>query len=299
MLISLKWLNVVNDETTTLSLSYVAGPTIASSRLQSILDSHKLTPVAIWENLHLSEVKDDVLKVVKPLAGVYVIVNLINGKMYVGSATTGRMGNRFYKHLYGGNGSSLVWAAIQKYGLQDFAFVVVETLPSLVTREDNKDLLTLEDHYIVTLLPSYNIAPKAGNTFGFKHKEETKEAMSLNYSSERREAIGSLNRGKSLAPSTIELMREAALKRGSMPDSIRAKVSANSTVAQLYEVSQVDGSSFSSPDGVMVTSVTLRTIPVVANFIGCNERTVRRALKSNGIVLKLWHVIALGKAIGS
>ncbi len=58
--------------------------------------------------------------------------------------------------------------------------------------------------------------------------------MSLNYSSERREAI--LNRGKSLAPSTIELMREAFGKRGSMSDATRAKVSANSTVAQLYKV---------------------------------------------------------------
>ncbi len=45
----------------------------------------------------------------------------------------------------------------------------------------------------------------------------------------------------------------------------------------------------------MVTSLTLRTIPVVANFIGCNEKTVRRALKSNGIIRKLWHVIVLGK----
>ncbi len=63
---SLKWLNTVNDETITLSLSVL--PTMASSRLQSILLSHKLTPFAVWENIHLSEVKDDVLRVVKPLA---------------------------------------------------------------------------------------------------------------------------------------------------------------------------------------------------------------------------------------
>ena len=123
--------------------------------------------------------------------------------------------------------------------------------------------------------------------------------MSINYSSERREAIGSLNRGKPLASSTIELMRETALKRGPLSNSTRAKVSANSTVAQLYSVSRVDGSYFSSFDGVMKTTITLRTLPVVANFIGCNEKTIRRALKLNGIVLKIWRVTVLSKSIDS
>ena len=53
--------------------------------------------------------------------------------------------------------------------------------------------------------------------------------MRLNYSSERRDKIGSLNRGKRLSPSTIEALRVAALKRGPMSDETRAKVSANST----------------------------------------------------------------------
>ena len=37
--------------------------------------------------------------------------------------------------------------------------------------------------------------------------------MKANYSEERRMAIGSMNRGKSLSLSTIELIRQAALNR--------------------------------------------------------------------------------------
>ncbi|TPG03834.1 hypothetical protein EAH88_19360, partial [Rhodanobacter glycinis] len=124
----------------------------------------------------------------------------------------------------------------------------------------------------------------------------TKALMKANYSSERREAIGSLNRGKNLSPETIELMRKAALNREEMSAETRAKVSANSGSAQLFDISSVSGEEFKSPDNIMVTSVTLRTIPVVARFLGCGEKTIRRALSGNGIVKKTWRVSRLGKA---
>lgn len=235
-----------------------------------------------------------ILQTIKSLGGIYAIVNLITGDMYVGSAIVGRVGNRFHKHLFGGSGSKLVWAAVSKYGLANFAFVVLETVPTVESQEDNKDLLDREDHYISILTPTYNIAPKAGNTFGIKHTDETKAKMRLNYSSERREMIGSLNRGKSLPPSTIEALRLAAFNRSLSAES-RAKVSANSTSANIYEISRVDNAEFMSSDGTIVTSLELVTLPVVAKFIGCGEKTVRRRLATTGIVKKIWHVKKLGK----
>jgi len=65
--------------------------------------------------------------------------------------------------------------------------------------------------------------------------------MRLNYSSERREANGSLNRGKKLSARTVEAIRLAALNRPPMSDETRAKVSANSAKAQLYAVSRLHG----------------------------------------------------------
>jgi group I intron endonuclease len=219
--------------------------------------------------------------------------------MYVGSAIVHRIGNRFHKHLYSGKGSTLVWAAVQKYGLSNFAFIVIESVSSVANAEDNTELMKREDFYINTLQPKYNIAQQAGNTFGVIHTLETKTAMRLNYSSERREAIGSLNRDKKLSLETIEAMQLAAMNRPLMSKESRDKISAHSAKAQLYTVSRVDGSFFISPSGNMVQSDTMRTLSVVSTFIGCSEKTVVRGIAKNGIVKKDWLVELIGKANNS
>jgi group I intron endonuclease len=205
------WLISINYEFAPMALTVV--PLSVSTRLQQILQQHNLSPIAAWDNLDIPSVKEAVKKGLKSVGGIYMIINLVNGDMYVGSAIVNRMGNRFHKHLYGGSGSPRVWAAVQKYGLSNFAFIVIETVGSVDNVEDNSQLLSREDHYIGTLRPKYNIAPLAGNTFGFKHTDDTKTAMRENYSSERREMIGSLNRGKKLSASTVEAIRLAALNR--------------------------------------------------------------------------------------
>lgn len=82
-----------------------------------------------------------------------MIVNLVNGNIYVGSAVTNKMPNRFHKHLFGFSGSKMVAAAVLKYGLNNFAFLVLsrDTIPVVITKENNKELLNLEDHYLSTL----------------------------------------------------------------------------------------------------------------------------------------------------
>jgi group I intron endonuclease len=260
-------------------------PTICSPRLQAILTQYNLTPKAIWENLHLPGVKLQASQTIKSLAGVYIIINLINGDMYVGSGILARMHLRLHKHLFSGQGSKPVWSAVLKHGLYNFAFIVIDTIEDW-DPNDNDDLLKLENHFIQLLQPTYNIAPQAGNTLGVKHSQATKNAMRENYSDERREFIGSLNRGKTLSSFTIARIQQAALKRAPMTAATRDLVSANSAKALLFEVALLTGSS----------PIILRTIPVVAHFCGCDERTVRRALKGTGIVKGKWMVKCLGKA---
>jgi group I intron endonuclease len=275
-------------------------PTACSDRCAKHLTMLGVKPLGIWEDLHLDGIKDIVYPAIKPLAGVYMILNLITGDIYVGSAITGNMPNRFHKHLFGLNGNKLVAAAVLKYGLSNFVFTVLAILfenkskqPTVITKENNPELLNLEDHYITTLTPIYNIALNASNTLGVKHTEATKTKMRLNYSSERRERIGALNRGKPLSASTIESIRVAALNRSPVIEAIRGKISANSTLANMYSVTRLDGTAFS--DGIIIKEV--RTIPNVAKLLDCNERTVRRALKVKGIVKGTWLVKLLSKAI--
>ena len=89
----------------------------------------------------------------------------------------------------------------------------------------------MENKYLQELQPEYNIAQKAGNTFGVKHTPETLALLRVNYSSERREQIGALNRGKNLSSATIYAIRVAALARLPMTDATRELVSANSAKA--------------------------------------------------------------------
>ena len=71
------------------------------------------------------------------LAGVYLCVNLTNGKIYVGSASKNSMYRRYYGHLLKGvGGSTLVKRAVNKYGLENFAFVIVETTNNVKNREE-------------------------------------------------------------------------------------------------------------------------------------------------------------------
>ena len=211
---------------------------------------------------------------------MYLIVNLVNGKTYVGSAIMSRIGNRFQKHLFGGSGSALVFLAVQKYGLGKFAFILIDTVPSFNSVEGNAELLALENKYIQLLTPSYNIAPVAGNTFAMVHTEETKAFMKANYSLAHRETIGALNRGKTFSPETIGLMTAAAMQRAPMTPESRALVSLNSARAELFEVSLLDGNPLSNG----CTSITLRTIQTVADYVSCHEKTVRRALTGSGII---------------
>jgi hypothetical protein len=113
-----------------------------------------------------------------------------------------------------------------------------------------------------------------GNPFyGQKHSQETREHLREVYTDERRNAIGSLNRGKTLSEETREAVREAALLRGFMSAESRKKVSDNSAKALVFSVTKPDNTSFIH-NGVNVSSITLVTINAVALFFNVNEKTV-------------------------
>ncbi len=187
-----------------------------------------------------------------------------------------------------------------KYGLSNFAFTVVSSIPNFIGSEDNLKLLDLENYYLNSLRPEYNIAQQAGNTLGVLHTEASKESMRLNYSNERRKLIGALNRSQKLSSKTIELMRRAALNRAPHSNATRKKLSANSAKALLFEISRINGTSLDN--GLSKTSIILRTIKSVAQYCSCSERTVLkkkdffyRATKGNELIKNTWRIFTLDK----
>ena len=222
-----KWINnlyiyTFNNESSyvqnILYLAYSKSYSTSSNGRQTLevktyLSNKGLKPVYIYNNLQLQETKNNIKLDLTNLSGIYMIFNNITKDYYIGSASTNKFFLRLSSHMYNLTGSKVVKLAIRKYGLVNFSFIVLELFPEVVNKDNNKRLLDLEDFYLKSLLPNYNILTEAGNSFGYKHTELHRIKMKCNYSQARRDRIGNLNAGKSLTLSTKEKIREKALLR--------------------------------------------------------------------------------------
>jgi group I intron endonuclease len=229
----------------------------------------------LYENLQLNETKNNILKDTKGLSGIYLILNKLTLDFYIGSASTNRFYARFSNHLIYFRGSKIIKNAVKKYNIDNFAFLIIELFPEIVNKENNKNLLDREDFYLKTLLPNYNILTEAGSSFGYKHTELDRLKMKSNYSIERRIRIGNLNKDKNLSKETIEKIREKALLRDKRTFSEEAllNMTKSSKPIILYNLNLTVFGEYSS-------------ITNAAKAIGCNEKTIRRALNTEKKILK-------------
>jgi group I intron endonuclease len=223
----------------------------------------------------LDSIKNQIKSDTRNLSGIYLILNKVTLDFYVGSASTNKFYARFSNHLFNFNGSKIVKLAVKKYKRSEFAFIILELFPEIVTKENNKKLLDLEDFYLKSLLPNYNILTEAGSSFGYKHTEMTRIKMKSNYSVERRIQIGNLNKGKKLSEETIERIRAKALIR-EKPSYFKQSIlnmKKNSKGLFVYNLDYTVYGEFTR-------------IIDAAKDLNCNEKTIRRALKTEKKLLK-------------
>jgi group I intron endonuclease len=162
-----------------------------------------------------------------------------------------------------------------KYGLFNFAFIVLELFPDIITRINNKDLLNLEDFYLKSLLPNYNILTEAGNSFGYKHTEITRIKMKVEYSQERRDQIRQLNLNKSLDKDTVERIREASLKRKKVIYSEKSLLNMKKSSKSIIAFN-LDGTVYGK----------YASITEAAQSLQCGIKTISRILKTEKKILK-------------
>jgi group I intron endonuclease len=243
--------------------------------LKKFLTENKLTPVDIYENLHLEDTKKLIKTKTDNISGIYLIFNKITGDYYIGSASTNKIFARFSNHLLYFRGSKIVKHAVKKYKLNNFAFIILELFPKIVNKENNKELLNLEDFYLKSLLPNYNILTEAGSSFGYKHTELSRIKMKQNFSLERREFITNLNKGKTFPPETLKKIRDKTLIRKTPVYSTEAllNMKKKSKPIILYNLSYTVFGEYNS-------------IVEAAYHINCDPKTIRRALKTEKKLLK-------------
>lgn len=109
------------------------------------------------------------------MSGIYQIRNLINGKVYIGSAVNINDRWSLHKHQLnkGNHHSKHLQNAWTKYGKENFVFEILEEIKI-------EELLEREQFYLDNKTPwdikiGYNINKSSKTRLGMKHTEESKE----------------------------------------------------------------------------------------------------------------------------
>lgn len=115
------------------------------------------------------------------LAGVYCIRNIINGKVYIGSAATS-FRHRWNCHRsdlrLGKNRSTLLQRAWNKYGESSFEFTILIICEKHECIKHEQFFINKYDSSNPNI--GYNISPTAGSSLGVKQSEETIKKISEN-----------------------------------------------------------------------------------------------------------------------
>lgn len=151
--------------------------------------------------------------------GVYCIRNMVNGKVYVGSASIS-LKHRWKEHQNalraGRHYNRYLQAAWKKYCEDAFEFLVLEECSpdDCIAREQ-----FWIDHYkSANCASGYNICPNAGSNRGTKPSKATKEKLRLanlgkKLSAEHRAKIGAGQIGRKNTPQTLKKMARSAKRR--------------------------------------------------------------------------------------
>jgi group I intron endonuclease len=186
-------------------------------------------------------------------SGIYEIVNLVNGKRYVGSAvdTTRRWQDHRSCLKRGKHHCHILQKAWRKYGEEAFAFRIIEWC-------DPSALIDCEQAALDRLKPEYNICPLAGSSRGVRHTAEARANMSraqkFHWSKPEAKAaqLERVRRPENRAKSSLAHRGNTyALGKPRSPE-VRAKISAalsgtkhHQTDWALYTIRHVDGAELS------------------------------------------------------
>ena len=240
--------------------------------LKNFLEENKLNPIYIYEDLDLENKKSLIRKETNNLSGIYLIFNKITGDYYIGSASTNKFFTRFSNHLLYFKGSKILKLAVKEYKLKNFVFIILELFPEIVNKYNNKKLLDIEDFYLKSLLPNYNILTEAGSEFGYKHTELSRLKIKSTFSLEDKNLITSLNKYNTFSLKRL-IKAKGKINHSPLIKEAFLDIKKNEEGIILYNLNDTIFGEYSS-------------ITEAAKDINCSPKTINRALKTEKKILK-------------
>lgn len=186
-----------------ISMSILPVFSFSNKNIQLVLDRIKpINVIKVYENFYTDrrtlykEFKCDTNSY------IYLIVNKLNGKIYVGSTRSmkNRVTNYFNLAHLASQERRPVSSAILKYGLVNFAFIIVEQVETSL-----HNIEVRETYWIKHLKPDYNATKDAARNIGASHTSATKLAISIRKSKGSIYIYNEFKQLLCIAPSMISL----------------------------------------------------------------------------------------------
>jgi group I intron endonuclease len=214
-------------------------------------------------NLHIRTTVLSYRNLLNQKSGVYAFINLINGKRYIGSGIN--LYRRFLDHIVGRSSNILLQRAFQKYGLNNFEFVIYA-----YSDYDLSLIIDLENKFIssfpFTML--YNLTPAAGSMFGYKHSAESIIKMEERFKDKNNHPMF----GKTHSIEAKELI--------SKPGALNPMFGKNHTIETREKMSNSKSTPVTLYNHNNQYILTFKNSIQLANFLNCNKSTIGRYLKS-------------------
>lgn len=191
-------------------------------------------------------------------SGIYLILNLINNKIYIGSAIN--INSRKSKHLHhlknNIHTNKHLQNAYNRYGESNFVFFILERV------ENKNNLIEKEQYYLDLLKPEYNIRTKAESNLGLRWKLNSEQLLKI------RELNKKLHKNRVVSKETR--IKQSLWQKGKkLSEEHRQSLKENSTNIK----------------SVLAFSYNIikeyKSITIAAETLKCSPQAISNALRNN------------------
>src|ERR1700679_1298797 len=220
-----------------------------------------LNPIKVYNNFEQDRL--EITKNNKNKSGIYCLVNVLNGKFYLGSSKN--LSNRLRSYLNTNyllnkkNQNMPIAKALLKYGQSKFAVLILEYI-------DFEDLRSKESFYIKFYKPYYNVLSEAYSSKNYKHSQTIKARLS-DLAKKRKHSEST----KILISKALSKSHNPFYKKSHTLDSKLKMIQANSkNLVYIYNSFKI----------LLVIFPSVRTL---SKFINSNSNTIQNYIINNNL----------------